>query len=456
MKNLSFAVLAFLCGSSAFAQNLNLISEACDHSSKLESTGYVFNWNKQVYVLASADFVFNDSQNQGQSKFCHELIDKKGGTHPLQITRYDWGSGLVLLQGDDSLKPFAGPMSFVSPKLLMTASWEGGSGQVVSAHSKRHHFPVLNETLELKATDTDSHKVGSAIINPNGQIVGFITAQLIEEVPGQSARVARWLDRAGVKSQQLVIISSVETIRWLGQVLQANWASPFKIDPQDQLQKKYRVTVGNIAFTEDCPPPEDQPGSDPNYPIGGGDPVGIGGDSASAPACNFLVSKAVNPSLVDALPTVRKPWLTRLDAYLQKNVETSVMLGHYRDQNHELQSQALVSLGNFGQAILQPETGFLLRLKGENTPHEQELANLRLNARHVIAEVTRPIFVGIITVRQRGYLYGYLSLSDDWGEVSLQDLQSLYTDALNDDHTPHFVPDFVQAMIDCRKALQKP
>jgi hypothetical protein len=275
-------------------------------------------------------------------------------------------------------------------------------------------------------------------------------------VPGQSARIARWLDRPGVKSQQLVILSSIEIIRWLGSVLQPNWASPFRIDPQDQLQKKYQVSIGSITFTEDCPSPQEQPSSDPNYPIGGGDPVGIGGDSPSAPACNFLISKAVSPSLVDTLPTVRKPWLMRLDGYLQKNINAFIMLAHYRDQNKLLQGQALVSIGNFAQAILQPETGFLLRLKGDNAPHEQELADLRLNARHVIAEVTRDFGTGLITVRQRGYLYGYLTLSDDWKDVSLDDLQSLYTDAHNDPWTLKYVYEFVQGMINCRKALQKP
>lgn len=380
MRNLSFAVLAFLFGSSAFAQNLTLVSETCDHASKLESTGFVLSWNKQVYVLASADFIYNNLHKEDQAKFCHQVIDAKGSSHSLELTRYDWGSGLALLKGDDSLTSFATPLTTVAPKILMKASWDTGSGQLVSVHSKRFFLPFIDEALELKATtDIHSQAVGSAISNASGEVIGIILDQYVEEVPGRSARVARWIDSQDKTSRQLTVLSSVTVSKWLEKVLQPNWSSPFDIDPQGQLEKKHRLTIGGVAFTEVCFPPGSDSGGGSSMPIGGGDPVGIGGGDpvgigggTSSDACRTDTSKALRPAALgslDPLLSHRKEWISDLEGELDKNITHSIAWSYTGVLwGADYQPWAVVSIENFAQIMLRTEYGFVFARHDHNKP----------------------------------------------------------------------------------------
>jgi hypothetical protein len=435
--------LVFAIGPQAFALNVPLQSGVCGQAPAFESTGFIFSHNGKTFVLASSEFVLN-----GDS-YCHSVSLPSQATSKLKLLRYDWSTGLALLSGGVELNAVATPLVVAKQKILERVSWRtNAAGTVVAAQSQRHHYPGITLTFEIKSSGASRETVGSALTNAKGEIVGFLGNFFIEEIPGKTSRVSRWTMASKDLSPNLVAIPADIVVQWLTKVNSAGWTPMAQIIPDDQLKGVRRIHFGNLFFTEDCPPPDSEIGSDPDYPIGGNEGIGIGGDSSSMPGCNFEVSKA-GRSAGD--PSHRAPWLVQLNSYLDRGITVKIQNAFYRDEDNLLQSKAGVSIGHFGQLLRMPSRGFLLKLGG--LPEEKRLVDLRVAAVRLIKNCRSFRWYGAINIHQRGYLYGMLSLTDDWKSVKLSDLEALRRDEEADPNVIRYILEATDQMIAYRKAL---
>jgi hypothetical protein len=423
-----------------------LISGTCDHSSEQQSTAYVFSDQGRVYVLGSSELVFNSDS----APFCQTLVDESGSKHSLKLIAYDWSYGLALFTASDLAASVATPIAPASAGLLEKVSWHNGNGVVVADKSVRHQFPEIAQSLEVHGDPVSMQAVGSAVLNSSGNLVGVVSSELVEKVPGESSRVVRWTDRPGVQGQNFIVIPGATIADWVSKVTRPDWTPLFKVSSQDQIAKVRKVAIGSFSFTEGCPP-DGTPDMDPDFPIGGGDPGGIGGSSLDTPACNFAVAETDSNGVI---PSVRSAWFNELLSYLKSNNDVTVKTAYLRDSTGLLQSQGAVSLENFGQILLGPDLGFMIALKNDPTSADPNFQKLRTQSQALIKQAEAPEFYCyLMSMRQRAYLYGGLMLTDDWKQVTLADLQGLDTDSQADQIAQPPMDEVVKLLIDTRKAI---
>jgi hypothetical protein len=447
-KYILFA-LFFVMASSAHALNVQLASGVCNQAPARESTGLVLSYKNLIYVLGSADFII------GGGNYCHVARDANGKTYALKLQRYDWASGFALLTGPAELNSLATPLAPAPSKLLQRLTWDNsGAGLIVAVQSKRHHYADLPFAFEIKGSAINSHAVGMGMYTTAGALAGVVGSFVIEEVPGHSSRIARWTDRLDGTSANFIGIPADEIAAWIDKTLAPNWAPALVTFAEDQIANKHRVQIGHLVFAEDCPPPDYVPGDDPNYPIGGNDAVGIGGDTASMPACNFHVSLA-STEAVTAPRQLRDAWLAKLEGYVRSGKKFVVQNAYARFPDTEgLQSVAAVSMGNFGYIFLHSPFDFLLRFETQPTDpkykdffeHCDELiswARFNWGSRNG----------GQMNLRQRNYLYSSLQFTEDRKAVLMTDWEKALKDAREDNTALKQVGDAIEKIIADLKTL---
>lgn len=443
----SFAKIIVAAGLSvlsqtAFAQQIALTSGACGAAAFGTSTGTIVRVQNQIFVLASADHVLNS----GDKSVCHQAKTADGKTYDLKLSRFDVAAGLALLSAPAELGAVALDVKPVGATLLMKVRWDGGAGRVSSAHSTRHHYTPAGEVLEVKGSPLSGNLTGQPVVNDKNELVGVIANQFVEEVPGQGARVRRMLDSTPVASSVLIVLPSARLATWLQSVLAPSWRPAFDVSAQDQQARVVRWSAGSLRWTQNCPPPDSQPrGGD--FPIGGVDPFGIGGDSAGSPACLF--TPELSGSSVGIVS--RASWTSRIASRVQGGQTLTLRLGAQR-RDGILSPLPAVSMGQFAQLLERADVDFVITRKDPPAETDATMAEFRLAARRAFAQAAAFPY-GALPLRQRAYLATLISQTEDWRTVTVDDLQKLTDECYADQTMIIHIPDTLKELTAVRRRL---
>ncbi len=424
MKFLFFLTSLLFIHSTALAQIASLSSTLCGKNRGFQSTAYVFNYQGRTLALAAADFVLNSSG----ADVCHQAMIP-GLTVSLHLLKNDWGAGLALLEAASpvlQVPEIKWGKAQLAKKVMVGAS----SGLILATKSDRHHFPLQDSVLEVGRATLSRGNVGTPLLDYDheDQVVGFISSQFVWVVASEGSKISRWVDTNLSSFDGPFIALSADSVKmWLDQTLaQPPQVTLFSLDVTAQLQGIQKINWGSLSFVEDCPPALSN-GENASYPIGGGDPFGIGGTGRLTPPCKFNVTLAATTEKIENPLSARAPWLQEMKDLLNQKKVVDVYLA-YQKLNNLLINKGLVSLGSFFKTIATSNLQFVLlvdpdRAANTMTPLQQKARELRTAVR------AYPFDSSDHSFRNRAYLVALLLEGPDWNQVELQDLAVLKKDS---------------------------
>lgn len=364
-----FAVLGFcLSGSLVFAGNVSLVSQFCSvTTSRVESTGFVFSFEKKVYILGSAEMTFNGKA----SPICH-FVRVNEMDRPIKLVKSDWGYGVALFDANDvvGLEPSsltAGAIGIAQPILFGLQQ-----GVILSTRSQRHFFGSHETVLEAGRLQVNQRDVGSPVyskMRPT-EIVGFISSQFLEDQGALGTFIRSWQSKAQQETQKKVILLGAERIlQWVAKAHAGETAADYSLDLEAQLRGEQKVNFAFLQFSSVCQKISSGAASG-DFPVatrqGGVDGFGIGGDSAADQMCSIQVRRNPTTFELTAKSTsyaFRNAWLLNLEEVMRQQKDPlSLILSYYRDEAGKIVSAGpFQSLGQFFKRLSDPKYQFVVR-----------------------------------------------------------------------------------------------
>ncbi len=273
---------------------------------------------KQVFVVTSSGAV--------ASKFginsCSQLLFN-GLKIPLKLIRHDFSRDLAALEVIGSLPEGlkSSILSVAAPdqasdQLNVRAPEGPAAVEVLSVESDRHFIPRLGKVVEVRGSGFHSSVQGAAVSNENGEISGVVSSEYLKIFPGSYTRPIRWSKSDGDVSDHLIVIPSAAIAEFLDTVITSQGEPQIWLLDRGLSEKTgTRIQSGKLIFDEDCPPMDaSQPAG--QYPIGGIDPVGVGGDSANYRACKIQVKLAASATDPQFFRKDLQSWADTISAHL--------------------------------------------------------------------------------------------------------------------------------------------
>lgn len=293
-----------------------LESRICGASTfETKATASVVSFNGQRWVLTSAAAVASD---RGE-RTCNEMILADGRRVPLTLVKQDFAYGLAALKLPDNVavaaREFRGAISAPDRADLIgvakaVAQVQTNSVEILAQASSRHFIPRLKSVIETLGAPVDSGFMGATLADESGALLGVVSHQYLKIFPGSYTRPLRWRAAESESSDHLVVIPAEAVKEWLSRIETREpmiWESSIAAGVM-------QIQSGDLKITEDCPP-MDSSQSNGEYPIGGVDPVGIGGDSSNYRACRIQVSLSPAADSRFAVPELQD-WHDRMKAAL--------------------------------------------------------------------------------------------------------------------------------------------
>lgn len=405
------------------AQNVtpivNFQSSLCDGSAKNQVTGTWIMDRGNFYILTSAYGI----QNQFGAKSCNSWILSNGEVSSLELIRIDYGAGLALLKASSGVEPATAlklsgelPQNFPDQALLA-----GMNARLLAKSSRRHFIPSISTVLEvITPKPVRESVVGEPLISNAGEMLGMVSHQRLEIFPGSLTRPMNWKLAGSPVSDHLVVISAQDILAWL-----ALAPSESKIWPVHSDGSVFES--GRLRIEQDCPPLD---GSDPNgdYPIGGTDAVGIGGDAAKQRACKIKVSLNDRMNTEFYSPKWQE-WHDQMVLWLANQPVMELQFGGWRDAKSRLQRRYFYSSESFFQGLnVLAESSVLVGLPGmdiESLRQIRELAS-ELKALAHRSYIDYQLNDRVVEdVFRRIYFYSLLLESDQWNLLDVHDLEEL-------------------------------
>ena len=326
---------------------VELESHLCSSNDLQHATAFPISWNGKTIFLTSAAAVVTD----GGLNSCN-TIQSSGHKISLQLLKQDWGVGLAALVFASPLDRFDQAVDIsISTKptdsARIVSSFSGDRNfQQLTSHSHRHRLPLVDTVSELVGPIVDSTFIGTPVFNSQHAFSGIILHQNLEIHPGGQSRVRDgFLENPS--ADHLLLLSGSDINEWLKQL---QTRSP-SLNPVIAAQKRtLDWDLGPLRLTQSCP---GSGGSSGSGPIGGVEPVGIGGDESGLHAC--WIDLALNSDADQAMDSASLPnthWFkfaeeTRELLKKQNVPSIRVSFGIFRDLQNELQAKPLFSAADF-------------------------------------------------------------------------------------------------------------
>jgi hypothetical protein len=179
-------------------------------------------------------------------------------------------------------------------------------------------------------------------------VIGLVTHEYLKIFPGSLTRPLKWNFNAKEMSDHLVVVRAEDVVAWLGSPVADDQRLFFSSD--DALANGATVSSGLLAFSEDCPELDPSKTED-EYPIGGGDAYGIGGDGNNYRACKIKVTLAKEGTKIFLEPSQQK-FHDDLVAALQRGQSVEIYFGVSRDAAGRFERTYLYSTDSFMQTLL--------------------------------------------------------------------------------------------------------
>lgn len=250
-----------------------LESAICGSASKVQARGTAIDWMGQTVVVTSSAAVVSELG----ANSCTDAVMANGLRVNLRLIRHDFAFGLALLEDPSNI--LRGSTLNVRGEYPEPANLLGQTVDLLSESSSRHFIPRQNRVIEVRGGLFGSSAVGAPLLGSANEVIGITSHQYLKIHPGSLTRPTSWSMGGAEKSDHLLVIPAQAIANWLDS---ASEAALWSLSARS-------VKSGHLVFTEDCPPMN---ASDPagDYPIGGGEPVGIGGDSSNYRACKIKVA----------------------------------------------------------------------------------------------------------------------------------------------------------------------
>jgi hypothetical protein len=290
-------IFCFLFSVSTFAADIGFLvkttSGPCRSiNNQMKGSGSIFNYNGATYLLTSEHVVYHSTSE----KFCHKISNNDISDERAQLLFADWGSGIALLKLNlpPSEKYLSFPEDFVeTPNLDIKI---GGSpfsepkqivinnGIIQNMKSERMPSAVLKYALEISGTNGEFGMSGGAVFEGDDTHLvyrGLLSHQVLVMKPGNPTSASHW-DRVDKNQNQLLAINAIDIKKTLLNYF--NNPDEFKIS-------FYRSVLGQISHTDDIigaglmftpilkKSLTERSDTETPIPVGGVDPIGIGGNN---------------------------------------------------------------------------------------------------------------------------------------------------------------------------------
>lgn len=285
-KSFFFFLLIFPIIGHAVTPTVRVDLSDCLVAGESQFAGLLLEQDSQFYVVTSSWAQMSAST---AGKRCEKVWTSQGEIavepvvtdHVNGLALYKVLSTLVL---ENSFKKKNSADIFV----LGTQGLETFSGQFVTTASRRHQIPGLDRAFEWMGAEVGSSVIGAAVWQ-GAQWMGLVSHQYLQLMPGSKTIVSRWNPQSKEKHDHLVVIPSSFVALWVKQqILHPQEPVIWPLEAQRRWQDQ--MVVGELTLTVQCPDPTN-PNDNGEYPIGGNDGYGIGGDSVLNKACKVLVQK---------------------------------------------------------------------------------------------------------------------------------------------------------------------
>ncbi|MDO9181921.1 MAG: serine protease [Bacteriovorax sp.] len=268
---------------------VKILSGPCGYqNSQMAGSGTIFNFNGSTYVLTSEHVVYHSAA----TNFCHRITNSFISEQKAELLFADWGLGIALLKlpipisadflnypndfqsATSNLVTIAGS-PFSEPQTIVATA-----GHVINNQSQRLLTPLIKYALEIDGAHGEFGMSGGAILEESGanfKYLGLLTHQVLSMVPGAPTRATDW-DQSSKFQNQLLGISSSDITKILNNYF--NNPSAFRVSayrsPLGQINRTNDIISNGLIFKPSLQKTNPAIPSSPT-PIGGVDPVGIGG-----------------------------------------------------------------------------------------------------------------------------------------------------------------------------------
>jgi hypothetical protein len=306
---------------------------------------------------------------------------------------------------------------------------------VISESSSRHFIPGISRVMEIKSAKPYDSSVAGAGFFSGSDLLGLVSHQYLQIHPGSSTRPMRWSPvisgSSNEVSDHLVVIGINDIVKWLQSPVDQD--SRLTLPADQSFSPVTTLQSGNLLFTEDCPPLDASVPHD-GYPIGGGDPYGIGGDGVTYRACRVSLRLAATPSSLFFNENWRA-WHDDMVTVLKNGLQASVEVRFQRDPQTQKPGRDYIYSAESLFQLMKENSGSYLSVaqdpKTGNFGSAASLRNFRSQAELVNAG-SRKIYmdlqagdVRIGELLRQLYLISEVSKSEQWNLLQKQDFTDL-------------------------------
>lgn len=284
--------LAFAFGTS-LEVSVKVSSQICGQpASERISQGLAFNHGGKSYVVTNSSQILNGPGT------CH-WAGHGAKTSEMKLIAWQWGKLAVL----ELAKAIPEAARF---DLLNSASGFGSMGYIAKFDEAANAWTsiavsFLNVTSDRGTWKTmiegqvtlDRSYAGAPVFMGN-IFLGLVSDQFLEQKPGSSAELRFWYKTKSNLTTAPLIVIGENLRRFVRQAIAGTATNlDIEISLENQLAGRDTIRTGAYEISEDCPDPSSSTPSG-KYPIGGVDPVGVGG-GLSKPGCFIRVQLSSQP-----------------------------------------------------------------------------------------------------------------------------------------------------------------
>jgi len=420
-----FALLNFLLVAQAQALSpvVRVDLSHCQLQGASQFSGLLIHHGAKTYVVTSS-WAQMSAATPGPR--CEKVWSENGEVRITPIAT-DHVAGLALYEVLDGIGVLPSPSP--EPENEAASIWilqgqgpRARDGAIVINGSRRHQLPRWDRVLEWQGVAVSPEVIGAGVWK-NKKWLGLVSHQYLELVPGAKTKIHRWDLAAARPQNHLVLISSADIEAWM-QTQLAHPQEPVLWAAEDQRRGVDRWSVGDLLVTAKCPEAAD-PNPGGQYPIGGNDGVGIGGDSIENKACRMSVSRSQTPS--PWLPKSLQSWQAEAATDLLALIKIDFWYALGRDAKGPLRDY-FFSVESFVKLALDDHKKYL-DIRAKAPPVElQELNAKALKLQQDSLHCYQVLFIREANVQElvrKLFFVSLLSQSPAWRHLSSDDMKNV-------------------------------
>jgi len=284
---ISFLLFLFILPASALLSPIVRVDlSRCGWQNKALFSGVLLEFQNQHYVVTSS---WGQMSSRWTGDRCEKIWSEKGELKVRPIVT-DHLAGLAMYAVQTPLEQLSKPVGsnqIVQIWTLNADKLKYFEGDIVVTGSRRHHLPLWDRVTEWQGDRVSSEVIGASVWSGD-QWQGLVSHQYLEMIPGAKTKTSKWDFKKDLLHDHLIVIPAEHIWSWFQQQI-LHPVEPVLWQPEDQQIGLDRWIVGDLEFHTRCPE-NSNPDPDGEYPIGGNDGFGIGGDSILNKACKTQVA----------------------------------------------------------------------------------------------------------------------------------------------------------------------